>query len=73
MSPDSLVGHADYTAMWLGFSMGDSSGMLKALQQGDIEGRLRALEAVEGSRSKKSGSTVNHDDSTAPVSTIYSR
>ncbi len=50
-----------------------AAGMLKALQQGDIEGRLRALEAVEGSRSKKSHSQVNHDDPPAPVPTIYSR
>jgi len=50
-----------------------AAGMLKALQQGDIETRLRALEAVEGSKSQKSRSKVNHDDPPAPVPTIYSR
>jgi hypothetical protein len=50
-----------------------AAGMLKALQQGDIESRLRALEAVEGSESKKSRPKVNHDDPPAPVPTIYSR
>src|SRR5580700_3503755 len=50
-----------------------AAGMLKALQQGDIENRLRALEAVEGSKSKKSHSKVEHDDPPAPVPTIYSR
>src|ERR1022692_4261109 len=44
-----------------------AAGMLKALQQGDIETRLRALEAVEGSKSQKSRSKVNHDDPPAPV------
>jgi hypothetical protein len=50
-----------------------AAGMLKALQQGDIENRLRALEAVEGSKSTKSRSKVEHDDPPAPVPTIYSR
>ena len=50
-----------------------AAGMLKALQQGDIESRLRALEAVEGSKSKKSRCQLNHYDPPAPVPTIYSR
>ena len=50
-----------------------ATGMLKALQQGDIESRLRALEAVEGSRSKRSRSKADHADPPAPVPTIYSR
>ncbi len=50
-----------------------AAGMLKALQQGDLENRLRALEAVEGSKSTKSRSKVEHDDPPTPLPTIYSR
>lgn len=51
-----------------------AAGMLKALQQGDIEGRLRALEAVEGSKSKKSRPKIDNEDPPAPVpNPIYAR
>ena len=50
-----------------------AAGMLKALQQGDLEGRLRALEAVEGSRSKKSRSNAKLADPPAPMPSIYAR
>ncbi len=47
-----------------------AAGMLKALQQGDLENRLRALEAVEGSKSKKSPSKVEHEDPPARGSLV---
>jgi hypothetical protein len=50
-----------------------AAGMLKALQQGDLENRLRALEAVEGSKSKKSRPKISDEDPPAPVPSIYSR
>jgi hypothetical protein len=50
-----------------------AAGMLKALQQGGLESRLRALEAVEGSRSKKFRPNATPDSPPTPLPTIYSR
>lgn len=50
-----------------------AAGMLKALQQGDIENRLRALEAVEGSKTKKSRSHLEHDEPSPPAASIYAQ
>jgi hypothetical protein len=63
-----LIDHKEATAV--GYL---AAGMIRALQQGDIESRLRAVEAVEGSRSRKSRSKETHEDTPVPFSTIYAR